>query len=495
MKISQKVKFLITPKKRLSSRVLFAGFWMTAIRISVRCLGFVRIVILARLLSPEDFGLVGVGVLTIELMYAFSKTGFADALIQQKEDIKDYLNTAWVMNLIRNLLLGIIIFSCAPLIASFFNSVEARPIVQTMAVLVIIRGLINPGIIYLNKELEIQKRFILEVGQTVLDLSVSIAVAIVLRNVWALVFGAIAGHLAHLILSYIIHPYRPRISFDWLKAKSMFNFGKWLTISSWATYLCQKGDSIIIGRLLGTTSLGIYQMGRRVSDLFSADIMQGTMDVAFPAYSKLQDRIPTLRRAFLLSVSTMTSIIFPLGVAIFFVAPDFVPVVLGEQWTTAIPVMRVMGFTMSLQCLIAVGKSLFYGINRPALEFGMTGLATFVIFTSIYPLINTFGMQGGAIAVLIGYCSALPIMIWRSSRLLEIQARDYLLVFLSPMIIVIAIIISTLAIEQVPSQVGLAHLLLLSGTILIVFIIMAILLWKIYKGGPLQIIGLIKESR
>jgi len=274
----------------------------------------------------------------------------------------------------------------------------------------------------------------------------------------------------------------------------MFHFGKWLTISSWTGYLAQKGDSIIIGKMMGTVGLGFYQMSRRVSDLFSQDIILSTMDIAFPAYSKLQDNIPKLRQAFLMSMETLASIVFPIGVAIFLLAPDFTPVILGEQWIPAVPAMRILGIAAAFQCIMAAGRSLFYSLRRPVLDFGMTEIALVVMFALFYPLIKQFGLEGAAMAVLIGYVSALPFFIWRSVKLLHISARDYLRIFLAPLAIVLIMVGVTMAVKQIPSQVDLPHLILLLGVVGVIFIGTSIILWKTFKSGPFQIIGVLKQG-
>jgi lipopolysaccharide exporter len=493
MKISQKLKSLITPGQKLSQRVVFAGFWIVASRVCARALGVLRIIVLARLLAPEAFGLVAVGLLAIDLVYAFTRTGFSQSLIQQKGDIRDYLDTAWVMNIMRGLVLAVILFGAAPLIAGFFDAPEARSIVQVMAALVLIQGFGNPGTIYLSKELEIHKRFVLEISQVLVDLVVSITAAVLLRNAWALVFGALAANVTELVVSYLIQPYRPRIRFDWAKAKTMFHFGKWLTLSSWFAYFSGRGDSIVIGKMMGTVSLGLYQMARRVSDLFSQDIINSTMDVAFPAYSKLQDNIPKLRQAFLLSLETLASIVLPVGVVIFLLAPDFTPVILGEQWIPSVPAMRFLGLAAAIQCLLSTGKSLFYSLRRPALDFGMNQISIVVMFALFFPLIKQYGLQGAAIAVLLGTVSALPFFVWRLTRLLEIRPRDYLRVLMAPAAIILIMVVGTIAVKQIPSEIDLPHLILLFGVTGIIFIGMSIVLWKAFRSGPLQIIGLIKR--
>jgi O-antigen/teichoic acid export membrane protein len=462
-------------------------------RISGRGLSFVRIIVLARILTPEAFGLVGVGLLGVDLVTALTSTGFNSALIQKKGNIHDYLDTSWVMAILRGLFMGGVLFFCAPLIARFFGSPEARPIVQVMASLVFIDGFTNSGIIYLNKELEIQKQFAWGMSQTLTDLAVTIPAAIILRSPWALVYGAIAANIVGLIMSYVIHPYRPHFRFELQKAKTLFNFGKWLTLSSWVNYLSSKGDSLFIGRLLGAEGLGLYQMARRVSDIYSLEIYIGTMNVIFPAYSKIQNNIPKLRQAFLMSMETMASLVFPLGAAIYMLAPSFTPVIFGKQWMAAVPAMQVIGIAAAFGCLISIGNSLFYGLGRPSLSFQMTLISTAVMIGLFFPLYRAFGLAGGALAVLIGNLSPFPLLIFRSMKLLEIKTQQLLRIIVAPLAISLAIlIVSAIALKYVTIQSDIFQLVVIFIAVGTSTVGISFALWKLFKLGPFQIITMLK---
>jgi lipopolysaccharide exporter len=495
MKFNELFHFLLKPGARLSQRIITASFWAMTTRVSARGLSFIRIIILARILTPEAFGLVGVGLLGIDLVMTLTNTGFNTALIQKKGNIKDYLDTAWIMAILRGLVMGGVLFFCAPLIAQFFGSPEARPIVQVMASLVFIDGFTNPGIIYLVKELEIQKQFIYNMSQALTDLAVTIPAAIILRSPWAIVYGAIAGNIVGLIVSFFIHPYRPRFRFDLQKAKTLFNFGKWLTVSSWVNYAKGRGDIIFVGRLLGVGGLGLYQIARRISDTYSLDIVTSTFNVVFPAYSKIQDNIPKLREAFLLSMETMASVVFPLGVAIYMLAPSFTPIIFGPQWIEAVPAMKIIAIAAGFSCVISVGQSLFYSLGRPSLVFYMTAISTVVMLGLFYPLYQLFGLSGAAIAVLVGNISPFPILIYTSMKSLEIKPRQFLLIIIAPLVISLAIMVTSfLAVKYVNIQSGLAQLIVIFIIVALFTLGITILLWRKFTLGPLQIIDFARRK-
>jgi O-antigen/teichoic acid export membrane protein len=225
----------------LSKRVVRGGIWVFALRITNRGLGFIRTIILARLLAPHDFGLLGVAMLAIATLETFSQTGFQAALIQKKENVESYLDTAWTVSAIRGIVLFLILFLSAPVIAKFFNSPQATLIIRVIAVSTLLSGFRNIGILFFQKELEFNKQFIYELSATLVDITVAISLAIILRNVWVLVWGGLAANFVRLFMSYMLHPYRPRIRFEKEKFQDLFGFGRWVLGSSILVFLITQG--------------------------------------------------------------------------------------------------------------------------------------------------------------------------------------------------------------------------------------------------------------
>ena len=145
----------------------------------------------------------------------------------------------------------------APFVASFFYAPEAKPIIQDIGFSVLLQAFTNIGVIYFQKELEFNKEFIYQFAGTLADFIVAVSAVLILKNVWALVFGMLAGNAVRCIVSYLIHPYRPRLSSDLAKAKELFGFGKWVLGSSILIFLITQGDDIFVGKLLGATALAI----------------------------------------------------------------------------------------------------------------------------------------------------------------------------------------------------------------------------------------------
>ncbi len=392
---------LITPGGTLSQRVVKSGFWVFFLRIINQGFSLLRLIILARILSPNDFGLMGIALLTMSILETFTQTGFQAALIQKKEEIKSYLDSAWTVLILRGFVLFVILYFIAPYAAVFFNTPEAKPIIRVIGFSILFQAVTNIGITYFKKELEFNKEFIYQFTGTLADFIVAISAVLILRNVWALVLGLLAGNITRCFVSYLIHPYRPRLFFALEKVKELFGFGKWILGSSVLIFLITHGDDILVGKLLGTTALGFYQLAYRISNMPATEITHVISQVTFPAYSKLQDNIPKLREAYLKVLQLTAFLSFPIAGLIFVLAPDFTRIFLGEKWIPMVPAMQVLTLYGAIRAIGATTGPLFQGVGRPSICVKLAVIQLLMMIVIIYPLTNKFGIFGTAIAIVI----------------------------------------------------------------------------------------------
>jgi len=415
-KIKERAEQLLKPGKTLSERVVKGGFWVFSLRITQQAFSLVRLIILARILSPNDFGLMGIALLVMATLDTFSQTGFQQALIQKKEDIKPYLNSAWTVLILRGFILFTILYFIAPYAAIFFKAPEAKPIIQVIGFSVLLQAFTNIGVIYFQKELEFNKQFIYQLAGTLADFIVAVSAVLILRNVWALVFGLLAGNAAKLIASYFIHPYRPHLSKDLGKAKELFGFGKWILGSSILIFLITQGDDIFVGKLLGATMLGFYQMAYRISNIPATEITHVISQVTFPAYSKLQDNIPKLREAYLKVLQFTAFLSFPIAGLIFVLAPDFTRIFLGEKWMPMVPAMQILVWWGAIRGLVGAISPVFMSIGKPKIVTKLQLIQTVLLFILIYPLTLHWNIFGASLSV---FLSALVMFFIRNYILIK----------------------------------------------------------------------------
>ncbi len=418
----------------LSQRVIKSGFWVFSLKITERAFSLIRLIILARILAPHDFGLMGIAMLTMATLETFSQTGFQAALIQKKENTELYLDAAWTIMIIRGFILFTILYFIAPYAAIFFKSPQAKPIIRIIGFSILFQAFTNIGVIYFRKELEFNKQFIYQLSGTLADFIVAISAAVILRSVWALVFGLLAGNAVRCFVSYLIHPYRPHLSSDLGKAKELFGFGKWVLGSSILIFLLTQGDDIFVGKLLGTTALGFYQLAYRISNMPATEITHVISQVTFPAYSKLQDNIPKLREAYLKVLQVTAFLSFPIAGLIFVLAPDFTKIFLGEKWMPMVPAMRTLCVYGILRSLAATGGPLLLAKGKPHIQTIFSSLELIIMGILIYPFTKKWGINGTSLVM----CIRIGLMfipgMYINCRLINLRYFTWFKTVVSPMI-------------------------------------------------------------
>jgi len=482
---------LAKPGKNLSERTIKSGFWIFSVRIVQQLFGFVRIIILARVLAPHDFGLMGIALLMLTILDTFTQTGLHQALIQKKDDIKIYLDTVWTYLILRGVVLFAILYLIAPYVATFFNTPEAKLMVQVIGFAILLQAFTNIGTIYFQKELEFNKLFFYQISITLSDFIVTVSLVFILKNVWALVFGLIASNLTGCIVSYIIHPFSPRLSFDLRKVKGLFGFGKWVWSSAVLSFFILQGDSMFVGKFLGAAALGFYQMAYKISNLPATEISHMIAQATFPAYSKLQDDIYRLREAYLKVLQLTAFLSFPMAGLIFILAPDFTKIFLGEKWMPMVPAIQILVFAGLIRSIAATTGYIFYAVGKPKINTVWQIVQLSVLAALIYPFSVKWGITGVSMVVFfsmfvsgIGFC-------FKAIKITKCGVKNFVNTIIYPLICGIAIVLLILGLKTIMS-IGLLEFIIFACAGVLAYLIVIYLLDKLFNYKKIQ--TLIKES-
>jgi len=418
-RIRRAVRWLFDPGESLGSRTLNAGVWGFALNSSGRLLRTIRTIVIARVLAPDDLGLFGVALLSMGLLETFTQSGFHAALIQRPGGIDDYLDAAWTVQLLRGFVLSMTLLAGAPLVAAFFDAPEAAGIVRALALVMLIGGLSNIGVVYFDRELQFRERFVFRSVPQLADLVVSATAAIVLRNVWALVLGLVATEVVKVIASYVAHPYRPRLSSDWRKARELFRFGVWVFASSMLVYLMLNLDDIMVGKVLSTADLGYYQLAFSISALVSTQMTSAVIQVAFPALSMVQNDLPRLRRGYLRTLQLVAVVAIPFAGGLWFIGPQMVEVLLGSRWLPLLPAFEVLVLWGLIRSLGSTSNPLLKAVGKPHIVTAVQLATVAMLAATVYPLTKSGGIVGAAWATVI---AAIPFLasLFIVSRLLAL---------------------------------------------------------------------------
>jgi O-antigen/teichoic acid export membrane protein len=229
--------------------------WVALLRAVTRILSFGKIAIIARLLSPLQFGLFGIASIVLAFIEIVTETGINVFLIQENEkEVGEYINTAWMISIIRGFVVFLIIIISSPFIVSFFNAQGSLGLILLISLVPLVRGFINPSVALLQKELQFKKEFYIKSCIFALDAVVSVTLVYLLKSPTGIIYGLLVGGIAEVILSFIIVYPRPSFDFKLSHTQKILHRGKWVTMSGVFNYLYHNIDDVLVGKIIGISS-------------------------------------------------------------------------------------------------------------------------------------------------------------------------------------------------------------------------------------------------
>ncbi|HLE48707.1 MAG TPA: oligosaccharide flippase family protein [Patescibacteria group bacterium] len=391
--------------------------WMGSFRLFSRILAFLRIIILARLLTPFQFGVLGIATLTLSFLETITETGIGVVIIQEKENLEKYIDTAWLISILRGVLIFFIIFLSASLVSTFFNSEESVILIRLIALVALIRGFINPARSTLIKDLKFKGEFIISSIVLIVDLTFTLFFTIILKNPISLVYGLIFGAITEVVLSFLMLSLKPTLSFNKYNLKSITNRGKWVTLSSIFNFLFTDGDDALVGKLMEKSSLGIYQVAYKISTLPLTEVTNVMNTVSFPIFVKISEDRNRLLKAFSKTLIVTIMLIFPVGLIIYFFPEMIVKILLGDMWYGVIPILKSLAVFGVLRSIVIACNPLFHSLKLQKYVTLYTFTALFVMASTIYPLTINYGLNGTVYSVLLGTVASLLLNIFNIFRI------------------------------------------------------------------------------
>lgn len=386
-----------------------AILWTGSLRIVTRGLTIVKTIILARLLTPFQFGIFGIASLVLGLLEMITETGVNVVLIQEKNKIDKYLNTGWVVSIVRGIIISLLIIIFTPLITSFFSSPYSKNILYLISIIPFLRGFVNPAIINYQKDLKFDNEFKFRSIVIAFEVFATVVFGVILRNENAFVWGLIVSTVVEVILSFTLIKLRPKFEFNIERLKFIISGGRWVTGAKIFDYLFSHGDDIVVGKLLGTYSLGIYQQAYRISSLPIIEINETFQKVTFPTYSKMINNKKELRKTYLKTLMATLLIIIPIGLILFIFPTQIVLLGLGSNWLTAVPVLRVLAIFGVIKTIANSAFPILLANKRQDIVMLLTFIGILGLAISIFPLINLYGLVGAGISTIIGSLVMVPL--------------------------------------------------------------------------------------
>ncbi len=400
------------------------SIWAIGWRWAARAIGLVSTIILARLLTPADFGLVAMAMVIVGFIEIFGYTGMALALIRITHPTRAHYDTAWTLQVITGTVLAGVMILSAPFAAIYFKDPRVAPLIYFLSLRAFFEGFENIGVVAFRANLDFSKDFRFGIYKKILTFVVCITLAVLMRNYWALAIAIVFSRFASTCLSYLMHPFRPRFSL--VKTRDIFSFSMWTLATQIGEYLSAKIDEFVVGGLSGTIAMGDYAVASDVAAAPTIELVVPMTRGLFPVYSQFADDRERLRDAYLGVLSIAAILCFSAATGVAVVSHDLVVVVLGAKWLSASPLIVWLALGSAAMALADGVFAIFSVTGNPAVASRAVALRLLALIPGVTLAGRYWGSNGVAAARAIIYIAMLPSLFLLLKIVLPITGRDIL---------------------------------------------------------------------
>ncbi|RLA38779.1 MAG: lipopolysaccharide biosynthesis protein, partial [Gammaproteobacteria bacterium] len=313
---------------------------MLALRWSMRFIGLFSTIILARLLTPQDFGLVAMALVVLAIADSATSLGVDLALIRHEGDATHLYNAAWTLRILQNLGLAILLLIAAPFAVDYFHESRLEGIFRIYALRYVLLGFANIGPVEFRKNLEFSREYRFLLTKKFVGFFLTVGLAIWLRDYRAIVYATLAKTIFGVCYSYVIHPYRPRLSTSGMK--SILGFSQWVLVARLGGTLNEKGAQLIAGAAVSASTLGLYHISVELATMFINEVVMPARRSLIPNLSKSLGNRQQFIHHSIISLSILGIVCIPIGVGVNIVALELVELLFGPRWVDAVPLVELL---------------------------------------------------------------------------------------------------------------------------------------------------------
>lgn len=381
----------------LASRAGSALVWRAVQLGGIKLIFLARLLVLARLLSPEDFGLFAICAVAVDFLLSLTNMGMIPALVQHPAPDRSHYDAAWTVSLVRALAIAATVFVSAPFIAGLFAEPRAVDLLRLLAFRPILQAAASIRVADLVRHLRFRSIASLRLWEGLANTILSIALAPWL-GVWALVAGPLVGSTVYLVLSYVLAPHRPRLSFESTAVRPLVRFGRWIFVTGVVAVAGSSVLQLAISRRLGVVELGLYFLAASLAFL-PGEVTSGLVgSVAFPIYARVRRDTTWSTRAFRSMLVGTAAIIVPTTILLLVLAPRVVQDVLGARWAGTEPLIRLL---VCLNIIGLLGETIvpvLKGVGQPHRVAILEFVQSLILVVLVWDLAGRFGVIGAALA-------------------------------------------------------------------------------------------------
>lgn len=411
---------------------LSGAFWTFSENIIFAIIGIIQLSITSRILTPVDFGIYAIALFFSGLGRIAFSMGLGPALVQKKGDVSNYLDTAWSANLLVSVAATIVLWLITtPICIYYYHSPESIWPSIVIMLSVILSAAINPEVIILQKEIKLKKYFFLFVLPKIISFTLVVICVLYFRSFWALIIALLSEYLIRTIYSFILLPHKVWFHIDKEQFKDLYSFGGWLQLKNVTSWLAGNIDVAIVGNVLGTEQLGIYNRAQQLSQ-YPRTFVDGVVNnVAFPLYSKINGDTLRLNSVVNRIIDIILLVLSYLAVVILLYAEPIVTIVLGDTWMEMINPFKVIFMAYLMQTLLFSFNPLIRSYGYTKNEFKFYIIKIVIMSILLYPFTLMWGLVGAGLAILLAVLLVFPYLIRILRAKTELKLRHFYLSFIS----------------------------------------------------------------
>lgn len=376
--------------------------WVMANQLVTQVLFVISNVILSRILSPREYGLVGMALVWVGFANIFRDFGMGAAVIQKKEITTNELSTAFWVNMGIGFLICLTLILASPYIAAFYHEAQVEQLIWVISVQFLLISLSMIQISLLEKHFQFKRAFFIKTSSQLVGTIVAIILALTGWGVWAIVMQNLTTSFLQFVILWTRASWYPAFVFEYKAFKSLSKFGVFWLGSNLVNYWSRNIDNILIGRFLGSVPLGNYSRAYNIMFLPMNQVVVTLARVFFPTFASIQQDIEMMKQLYLKSVHVIAFAIIPAMLGLWVSADNFILTVFGSKWVDAIPLFQILGILGAVQAVVAPVNNIFLAKGNSNIQFKLALFSGLLYSAGI--IIGLF--TGGVLGVSIGYLIA-----------------------------------------------------------------------------------------
>lgn len=414
-------------EKNIKKKTVLGMVWTSIEKFGSMAMAFISNLILARLLAPEDFGIIGMLHIFIAISGAFMIGGFGDAIIQKKNTTHTDYSTVFVWNMVLSVFFYVVLFFCSPLIARFYDMPRLCNVLRVYGLVLILVGLCVVQNALLRKELKFKLLSIRNLTASFIGLVVGIVMAYLGFGVWSLVASTLVNQFMNVVLVWRISSWRPSIVFDKQSFKELFGFGGMMMLTSLVSKLYANIQGLLIGKWYSASEMGYYTQAKKLEDVPTGTLSHIVTSVSFPVFSKFQDDKNKLLYGFRKNIKAITYLNFPLSVLLLVIAKPLIEILYGEKWDLSVPYFQLLCVSGLLYTLNSLNALTVKSLGKGKLYFSLSLIQKIIGLLLMFAGIR-YSVKGLLMAVVIGSYINYIIFSFTNKKLLNyglwLQVKD-----------------------------------------------------------------------